>query len=85
MEIKIGHLAINLIKGLWLYNYMSISTRKNINVATLEKVKTFLKSQKKPVYKSEIVRELGVDYNSLKIALGMLKIKTDKEDRIKIC
>ena len=59
--------------------------RININVATLKKVEDFLKEQKKPVFKSEIVRQARVDYNSLKMALGMLKIKTDKEGRIKIC
>jgi len=58
--------------------------RININVATLKKVEDFLKEQKKPVFKSEIVRQARVDYNSLNMALGMLKIKTDKEGRIKI-
>jgi len=65
-----------------------ISKRKNrinINVSTLKKVEDFLKEQKKPVYKSEIVKSAGVDYNSLNMALGMLKIKTDKEGKIKIC
>lgn len=62
-----------------------ISKRKNINVATLEKVKNFLKGQKKPIFKTEIVKQIGVDNNSLKIALGMLKIKTDKEGKIKRC
>ena len=54
----------------------------NITFGTLEKVKEFLKKQKEPVFKSLMVRELGVNYNSLKIALGMLKIKTEKDGRI---
>ena len=61
------------------------SKRKNINVATLKKVEDFLKEQKKPVFKSGIVKSAGVDYDSLNMALGMLKIKKDKEGRIKIC
>ena len=60
----------------------SETKRKNINVLTLEKIKDFLKAQNQPVFKSEIVRKIGVDYNSLKVALGMLKIKTEKDGRI---
>jgi len=59
--------------------------RININVATLKKVEDFLKAQKKPVFKSEIVKSARVDYDSLNMALGMLKIKTKKDGRIKIC
>ena len=57
--------------------------RRNINVATFKKVEDFLKKQKKPIFRSEIVKQISVDYNSLKIALKMLSIKTDKEGRIK--
>ena len=59
--------------------------RININVATLKKVEDFLKAQKKPVFKSEIVKSAKVDYDSLNLALGMLKIKIKNDGRIKIC
>jgi len=61
------------------------SKRKNINVSTLKKVEDFLKAQKKPVFKSEIVKSAKVDYDSLNLALGMLKIKIKNDGRIKIC
>ena len=51
------------------------SKRKNIHVVTLKRVESFLKEQVEPVFKSEIVKQIGVDYNSLNIALEMLKIK----------
>ena len=54
----------------------------DIEVKTLNKVRDFLKKQKEPIFKSLMVRELGVNYNSLKVALGMLKIKTEKDGRI---
>jgi len=57
--------------------------RENINVATLQKVKTFLKKQKLPVFKTDIVK-IGVDYNSLKIALKILKVKTNKEGKVSL-
>lgn len=60
------------------------SIRKNIQVATLNKIKSFLKEQLSPIYKSEIVKQTGVDYNSLNLALTMIKFKTDKEGRISI-
>ena len=60
------------------------SMRRNIQVATLNKVKSFLKEQELPVYKSEIVRNTGVDYNSLNLALTMIKFKTDPEGRISV-
>ncbi len=58
------------------------SMRRNIQVATLNKVKVFLKEQELPVYKAEIVKQTGVDYNSLNLALTMIKFKTDAEGRI---
>ena len=58
--------------------------RKNIQVATLNKIKSFLKEQLAPVYKSEVVRAIGVDLNSLNLALTMIKYKNDKEGRISI-
>ena len=58
------------------------SMRRNIQVATLNKVKSFLKEQELPVYKSEIVRNTGVNYNSLNLALTMIKFKTDPEGKI---
>lgn len=60
------------------------SLRRNIQVATLNKIKSFLKEQISPIYKSEIVKHTGVDYNSLNLALTMIKFKTDQEGRISI-
>jgi len=57
--------------------------RKNINVATLEKVKNFLKKQDKPIFKTDIVKS-GVDYNSVKLALTLLNIRTNKDGKIKL-
>jgi len=60
------------------------SMRRNIQVATLNKIKVFLKEQISPVYKAEIVRQTGVNYDSLNLALSMFKYKIDKEGRIYI-
>ncbi len=60
------------------------SMRRNIQVATLKKIKVFLKEQELPVFKSEIVRQIGVDLNSLNLALTMMRFKTDKEGKISI-
>ena len=57
--------------------------RKNINVATLEKVKNFLKKQDKPIFKTDIVKS-GVDYNSVKLALTLLNIRTNKDGKVKL-
>jgi len=59
--------------------------RKDIKRATLKKIEDFLKKQKKPVYKADIVKKIKVDYNSLNFALKMLSIKIDREGRVKIC
>jgi len=58
--------------------------RKDIQVATLNKIKDFLKEQLEPIYKVEIVRQIGVDYNSLNLALTMINHRIDKKGRIKI-
>jgi len=58
--------------------------RKNINVATLDKVKKFLQKQDKPIFKTEIVKGIGVDYNSVKLALTMLSIRTNKDGKVKL-
>lgn len=58
------------------------SKRKNIHVTTLNKIKAFLKEQTDPVFKSEIVRHLGIDYNSVNLALTMIEFKTDEQGRI---
>jgi len=60
------------------------SKRKNIHVVTLKKVENFLKEQTQPVFKSEIVRLLAVDYNSLNIALELLPIKINKDGAIQL-
>ena len=58
------------------------NVRKNIRVDTLEKVRKFLEKQKEPIAPSNAMRELSVDYHSLKIAMKILKVKTDKEGRV---
>jgi len=60
------------------------SERKNINVATLEKIKDFLKKQDKPVFISDIVKNVGVDCHSVKLAISMLNVRTNKDRRIKL-
>ena len=57
-------------------------SRKNIHVLTLKKVKDFLSEQLEPVFLSEIVKQIGVDYNSLKIAVEELKAKRDEQGRV---
>ena len=62
--------------------------RQNIHLATFNAIVKFLEEQKEPIFKTEIVKNIGVDYNSLKFALKQLedngRIKTDEEGRIKI-
>lgn len=58
------------------------SKRKNIHVITFKKIENFLKKQTEPIFKTDIVRKLRVDYNSLNLALTMIKYKTDKDGRI---
>jgi hypothetical protein len=60
------------------------SKRKNIHVVTLKRVENFLKQQIEPIYKSEIVKQIGVDYNSLNVALEMLSIKREDDGRISL-
>lgn len=60
------------------------SIRRNIQIATFNKIKSFLKEQLEPIYKSEVVKQTGVDYNSLNLALTMIRFKTDKDGRISI-
>lgn len=63
---------------------MARAERKNINVATLEKVKKFLKEQADPVFISTIVKAVGVDCHSVKLALTMLNVRTNKDRRVKL-
>jgi endo-1,4-beta-D-glucanase Y len=58
--------------------------RKNINVATLEKVKQFLKEQENPVFKSDIVKGANVDFHSVTLALTMLNVRINKDRRVKL-
>ena len=58
--------------------------RKDIQVNTLKRIEKFLNDQKDFIYKTEIVQNIGVDYDSLNFALKMLEIETDGEGRIKI-
>ena len=59
--------------------------RKTIQIATFKKIEDFLKKQNKPIFRTDIVRKLSVDYISLKYALKMLNIKTNKEGKITLC
>jgi len=63
---------------------MVISKRKNIHVKTLKKVEDFLKQQTKPIFKSDIVKQIGVDYDSLGVALDMLEITHYKDGRVEL-
>lgn len=63
---------------------MAENKRKDIQMVTFKKIESFLKEQKDYVFKSDIVKQIKVDYNSLNLALGMMKIKTDEEGRVKI-
>ena len=57
--------------------------RKDINVSTLNKIKKFLKKQKKPLTKRDIAKQTNVNYDSLKLALKMIKHK-EKDGRISL-
>ena len=58
--------------------------RKSINVATLKKVEDFLKDQDDPVYKSDVVKAIGVDFDSLTLALDMLNVEIYKDGRVRL-
>lgn len=58
--------------------------RKNINDATLEKVKQFLKEQENPVFISDIVKSAGVDCHSVKLAITKLNVRINKDRRVKL-
>lgn len=58
--------------------------RKSINVATLKKVEDFLKNQDDPVYKSDVVKAIGVDFDSLTLALNMLNVEIYKDGRVRL-
>ena len=60
------------------------SKKRDIQVITLKKVEEFLKEQSEPIFRSEIVRKIGVNYNSLNVALQMLPVRIDKEGKISI-
>ena len=55
--------------------------RGTVQLRTIEKVKKFLDKQKEPVFKSEIIRECGVDANSLNLVLEHLN--TEYNNKIK--
>jgi len=58
--------------------------RKDIQVATFNKIKDFLEEQIEPVFKSEIVRQIGVDYDSLNVALSLIKHEVDSKGRVHV-
>jgi len=57
--------------------------RKNINVATLKKVKQFLKEHG-AVFKSDIVKGASVDFHSVGLAISMLNVRILKDGKIKL-
>ena len=59
--------------------------RKDIQMTTFKKIENFLKKQDGYIFKSEIVKQIGVDYDSLNLALKMLKIETNKDGMVKLC
>jgi len=63
---------------------MAKSERKNINVATFEKVRRFLKEQDEPVFISDVVKGVGVDCHSVKLAITMLNVRVNKDRRVKL-
>ena len=71
-----------IIDGKKLIRKRNPTMRRTIQITTLNKVKSFLKEQISPVYKSEIVKSTGVDYNSLNLALTMIKHKIDEQGKI---
>ena len=58
------------------------SKRRSIQMITFKRIEEFLKKQKEPIFKSDIVKILNVDYNSLNIALGMIPITIQEDGRI---
>jgi hypothetical protein len=58
---------------------------ENIQVKTLEKVRHYLEKQKKYVYITQVFRDLKtINFYSVKMAIGILDIKKDKNGRIKL-
>lgn len=70
-----------------------MAERKDINISTLLKIKEFLREQDNYIFKSEIVKKLGVDYDSLNYALDIIKaeykfmydLAVDEDGRILLC
>jgi hypothetical protein len=60
------------------------SKRRDIHLVTFKKIELFLKEQIEPIFKSEMVRQLGVNYDSLNVALEVLPIKVEKDGRIQL-
>jgi len=58
--------------------------RKDIQVNTFKSIEEFLKKQTGPVFKSNIVKKINVNYDSLNLALEMLETKTDEEGRVEL-
>lgn len=62
--------------------------RKDITMGTFEKIKEYLKTKDDFIYKTELNRNLNINYNSVNIALAMLEdnklIEYDESGRIKL-
>lgn len=61
------------------------SKRKRVYKQTLDKVEDFLKKAGRPVYKSELVKQAGVDLNSAVLALEILNAKRNEEGAYYLC
>ncbi len=53
--------------------------RTNITLRTLNRIKEFLEQQEEQIYKTDIVKKLKVDYNSLNYALTFIDPKLLKK------
>ena len=60
------------------------SARKSVTISTFNKISNFLAKQTKPVFKKTIMENTGVNYDSLKLVLKIMEIKSDKEGRVSL-
>lgn len=52
---------------------------------TYEKVKEYLEKQKKPIYKTKVAKDLGINNNTLNLILEKLNPEIDNKGRLKLC
>lgn len=56
--------------------------RKDIKIETLQKMRDFLKKQKEPIFITDIMKKTGINLDSIKFALKIIKHKVNKENKI---